>query len=225
MKKAAFLASRILLFLLAFGIAAYALSFFSFKVEDNFLSTKPSVLLENFLYRLAFYAHVGGGAVALVIGPFQFLPGWRNRRLSLHRTLGKVYLVAILLSSIAGFSLAFFANEGIVTGIGFGLLAVSWFTTSLMAYIRIRQKDIALHKEWMLRSFALTFAAVTLRLWLPILLAGFRWPFADAYIFVAYMCWIPNLLVMELIIRWPKWRRSFNSAPQSVFSSHDLRSK
>ncbi|MDX2249208.1 MAG: DUF2306 domain-containing protein [Bacteroidia bacterium] len=219
------LTGRIFLFILAFAIAVYALTFFSFETEGNFLSNKPEVLLDSFFYRLAFYLHVGGGAVALAIGPFQFLPRLRKKRLSLHRVMGKVYLIAILLSSLAGFSLAFFAQGGLPTGIGFGLLAVFWFFTSLMAYIHIRQKKIALHREWMLRSFSLTFAAVTLRLWLALLLAGFRWSFDDAYLFVAYMCWIPNLLVMELILQWPKWRRRFNRASPSAFSSHDLSAK
>ena len=75
-----------------------------------------------------------------------------------------------------------------------------------MAYLRVRQGDLEAHREWMIRNYALTFAAVTLRLWLPFLmLIGFA--FTTAYITVAWLCWVPNLIAVELYISSAKAKR------------------
>jgi hypothetical protein len=66
--------------------------------------------------------------------------------------------------------------------------------------IAIRQGRIADHRDWMLRSYALTLAAVTLRLYLPASqIAGIS--FLIAYPAIAWLCWVPNLLVAEWMTR------------------------
>ncbi len=153
-----------------------------------------------------FLAHVLGGTVALVLGPWQFWTRLRDRRLKLHRWLGRVYLVAILVGGAAGLYMAAFAFGGLPARIGFAGLAVMWLTTGVMAYRRVRQGDYEAHREWMIRNYALTFAAVTLRLWLPLLmLLGF--PFVTAYTSVAWLAWVPNLIAVELYIAGRKAKR------------------
>jgi hypothetical protein len=79
---------------------------------------------------------------------------------------------------------------------GFGLLAVLWLVTSLLALVRVRSRDFAAHREWMIRSYALCLAAVMLRIYMPLsAVAGI--PFEDAYPAVAWLCWVPNLIVAE----------------------------
>jgi hypothetical protein len=82
--------------------------------------------------------------------------------------------------------------------LGFGALAVAWLYTGLRAYLAIRARDVTAHRRWMVRNFSLTFAAVTLRLWLPAsVVTGI--PFAIAYPVIAWLCWVPNLVLAELL--------------------------
>jgi uncharacterized membrane protein len=143
--------------------------------------------------------HAGGGVVALSLGAWSFWGTFRNRYLGLHRWLGRVYLLAVLVGGMAGFYMALTAFGGLPTRIGFLMLAALWLTTGAMAYLRIRQGDVRAHREWMIRNYALTFSAVMLRVWLPLFLSlGYDFP--EAYATVAWLSWAPNLLAAELII-------------------------
>ncbi len=146
-------------------------------------------------------SHIVGGSVALLFGPFQFSRRLRDRNRSLHRRMGQVYLLAVALGSLAGFALAFFSVGGVVTHFGFGFLAVAWFFTGWMAYRYARAGRIEEHREWMIRNFSLSLAAVTLRHYLPFALFVLHWPFLRAYVPISWLCWVPNLIVAEWIIR------------------------
>ena len=67
------------------------------------------------------------------------------------------------------------------------------------------------HRAWVLRSYALTLAAVTLRLWLPGLHVGLGLPFAEVYQTVAWLAWVPNLIVIEL---WLTAERASQARPR-----------
>lgn len=145
-------------------------------------------------------AHFIGGAVALVAGAFQVNSRLRARYLAAHRWTGRVYLLAVLAGGIAGFALALDSFAGPVARWGFGMLAVLWLGTSAMAYRCIRRRDIGAHRAWMTRSYALTLAAVTLRIYLPASqVAGI--PIMVAYPAIAWLCWVPNLAVAEWLVR------------------------
>ena len=107
----------------------------------------------------------------------------------------------MVLGSIAGFAMAFVSSEGMPTHFGFGILAVLWFFTGLQAYLKVRRGDITAHRQWMIRNFALSLAAVTLRNYLPLMLFALHWSFHTSYITVSWLCWVPNLLVAEWLIR------------------------
>jgi uncharacterized membrane protein len=186
--------------LLAIGVGLYPIIYLLINTRFGLLSSKPDELLQSQLWNIAFYQHIFLGGVALLTGWSQFNERFRNRNLSFHRTLGKIYVVVCLLSGGAGLYLAFYATGGWVAGLGFGGLAVSWLVTTSMAYISIRNKEIEKHQQWMIRSYALTFAAVTLRIYLPLSQIA-QIDFIDAYRVIAWICWIPNLLVAEWIIR------------------------
>src|SRR5262249_39504449 len=124
----------------------------------------------------------------------------RCRALTVHRLMGRTYVVAVIAGGAAGFVLALRSEQGIVTHAGFGLLAILWVFSTIQAYRLIRAGDDVHHREWMIRSFSLTFAAVMLRNILPIeLVSGV--PFPIAYRIVSWACWVPNLVVAEWIIR------------------------
>ena len=158
----------------------------------------------------AFYAHVVAGGLALIAGPFPFWRGLRDRHRSVHRWIGRTYLAAIAIAGVSGLVMAPFNSAGLVGFFGFGTLAVLWLATGWLAYRAIRRRDVANHRAWMMRNFALTYAAVTLRLWLGVLIAVQLLPggdidfgdvFDNAYAAVPFLAWLPNLVVAEWLIR------------------------
>ena len=109
--------------------------------------------------------HLLGGMTAILIGPFQFSSTFRNRYLKVHRTMGKIYLIAILIGSTCAFYMSFTVatNFNNAWSIALFFLAVPWLLTTLMAYRMIRLKRITQHREWMIRSYVVTFAFVLFR--------------------------------------------------------------
>jgi uncharacterized membrane protein len=166
----------------------------------NFLAKKQDVVFSPF-WRTAFYIHITGGMLALLVGPFQFIRKLRSRYIKWHRSIGKLYLAAILfLAGPSGLFMAFYAEGGGVAVAGFSMMALLWIYTTYMAYETIRKKKVEAHKKWMTRSFALTFAAVTLRLYVPIASAVFHIPGFYVEASSAWVSWVPNLIVAELIL-------------------------
>jgi len=148
---------------------------------------------------VAAYLHLAGAGIALAIGPFQLNTRLRNRFLQVHRWMGRTYVVSVLLGGVAAFALATMSQAGLPTHMGFGLLAILWLFATGNAYRHIRAGDRVSHRRWMIRSYALTFAAVTLRIYLPLSqMAGL--PFDAAYQTISWLCWVPNLIVAEWII-------------------------
>ena len=150
--------------------------------------------------RTMFVLHVAAAPIALVIGAFQVMPKIRRGHRALHRWLGRVYAVAILAGGIGGLGISLTAIGGIFAQIGFTALAILWLSTTGWAVWQAMQRNFQEHRIWMLRSFALTFAAVTLRLQLiAFQIAGFS--YAEASVWLAFTCWVPNLMVAEWLIR------------------------
>ena len=183
--------------LLSLGVAGYAIVVYGFLPLG--IAVHPDMRAVFEAERVALYTHVFASALALALGPFQFSPRLRARYAALHRWSGRVYLaLGILVGGLAGLYMAFHAYGGAVAQTGFACLALAWLYTGARAYVAIRGRDIVSHRRWMVRNYALTFAAVTLRLWLPLLvLAGV--PFELAYVLVAWACWVPNLCAAEML--------------------------
>lgn len=201
---------------LAFGIAGYAVVSYltGHPLDAGFLQGKQHY--QGFVptpdWTLALVVHVAGGSLALMAGGLQWVlatrrwkgarPGWFRPA---HVALGLTYLAAIVVGSVSGLVLAPQAMGGAVAAVGFGALAVLWLASTAAAAalgwrLRSRPELRARHRRWMVRSFALTSAAITLRLWLPLsALAGLD--FVAAYTVIAWLCWVPNLVAAEGLIR------------------------
>jgi uncharacterized membrane protein len=187
------------LMVLSLGVAAYAFAAYGFRPLGAFVH--PDMFFVNDAATTEIYTHVFASAVALALGPFQFSLRLRRARPGLHRWLGRLYLgVGVLPGGLSGLVMAFHAYGGIAARAGFAVLALLWLYTALCAFAAIRGRDVAAHRRWMVRNFALTFAAVTLRLYLPSAMAA-RIPFELAYPAIAWLCWIPNLIVAEWLLR------------------------
>ena len=186
-----------LLILLTLAVIVNVLIYTGFTKEEALLASKPSHLKASAFYMVMFYSHIFFGAVALVTGIIQVR--FTLNKVKPHRKLGKTYVLGVLFSGLSGLYIAFFANTGLVAQTGFGMLAVAWLTTTYLAYTNIRAKKIEAHQKWILRSMALTFAAIILRILLPAsLISGIS--FSSAYPIIAWACWVPNLIINELFI-------------------------
>ena len=186
---------------LAIVIGLYPGLYFLLDMQNGLLASKPEALLLETSWVVAFYSHISFGGLSLISGFSQFSTRLRKRRLKFHRSLGKIYLLSVLISGTSGLFIAIHATGGRIVEMGFGSLGILWLFTSIMAFKSIRMGKIEQHRQWMIRSFALTFAAVTLRLWLPFFQIVLNFEFIEAYIIIAWLCWIPNLIVAEIIIR------------------------
>ena len=189
----------ILFAFLAISVGLYPIIYLLIKARFGLLLSKSDELLTNQLWNVAFYQHIIFGGIALLTGWSQFSSKLRQRYLNTHRLLGKVYVVVCLLSGSAALYLAFHATGGWGAGLGFGALGTFWIYTTVKAFLSIRQKQITQHQAWMIRSYALTWAAVMLRIYLPLSQIA-QIDFIDAYRVIAWLCWVPNLLAAEWII-------------------------
>jgi hypothetical protein len=192
--------AKTLIALFAIAIGLYPAIYFLKERNFGLLSSKSNELLANVLWNTAFYTHIILGGIALLIGWLQFNTKLRLRNPSAHRTIGKIYIVCVLGSSLAGIGLGFVATGGLIPSTGFICLGIVWFSTTLLSYLKIRNMEIEQHRRLMIYSYAACFAAVTLRIWLPLLimLSG---DFMVAYPIVAWLCWVPNIVVANLIVR------------------------
>lgn len=163
------------------------------------LSTKSAELLQSRLWLLGFYGHVAFGGLSLLVGWTQFVDRWRRTYVNWHRRTGLIYVASVLISGVCGLYIGFHATGGIVSQLGFLSLGIVWLWTTYRAYQAVRQKDFETHEIFMIYSFAACFAAVTLRLWLPLLSQLFG-DFDQAYRLVAWLCWVPNLAVGHWIV-------------------------
>ena len=116
------------------------------------------------------------------------------------RVTGRAVLGAIALAGTAGFLLSWVNAAGPIGTAGFGTLAVLWVGFAALGLRAILRGDVATHRRWMLRTFALTYAAVTLRLWLFALIPLLG-DFHSAYLVVPFLSWVPNLLLVEWLLR------------------------
>ena len=150
--------------------------------------------------RPMFLAHVIAASVALLLGGFQFFTQLWARALAVHRWIGRSYVLAVLIGGLSGLVVGTQAVGGIVAAVGFSLLAMSWLGSTALALWYVRTGNINAHRCWMIRSFALTFAAVTLRIYLLIFtLSGFE--YAEASVYLGWICWVPNLVFAEWYLR------------------------
>jgi uncharacterized membrane protein len=202
--------SLALLYFLTFLVAAFAVFAYGFLPLGSLVH--PEMKVSFLSHPSAIYTHIFASTIALVLGPFQFSTRLRQKYKNLHRWLGRIYLaVGVFIGGLAGLYISQFAYGGLISKLGFAALAVLWLYTGSHAYLAIRAGAIVEHRKWMIRNFALTFAAVTLRLYLPAsMVAGID--FSLAYPIIAWLCWVPNIVFAE-------WRY-ITPLAQSISQNH-----
>ncbi len=191
----------LLVVLLAIAIGLYPLTFLEVTPNEGLLAYKTPQLLANPFWNIAFYTHISLGGFSLLIGWSLFLKKFRTKKIQLHRFIGKIYVIAVFLSSITGLFVAYYATGGWIAKTGFAGMSIAWFISTYIAYKAIRNKKIQQHERWMIRSYAVTFTGVTFRLWMPFLIIAFQLDFLEAYPINAWVSWIANLVVAQWLIR------------------------
>ncbi len=149
---------------------------------------------------LFFLLHVSLAPAALLLAAFQFLAKRPPGNRTIHRFIGRFYGLCVLVAGVSGLVVAVGAKGGVVASTGFALLSVLWIYTTVQGVLKVRAGDITSHRRWMLRSFALTLAGVTLRLQLlGFMVAGIE--YTEASLFLAWSCWVPNIIFVEWWMR------------------------
>lgn len=190
-----------MLFILCFGVAAYAIGMYGVGPGAERLHPEMRATFES--HPIGIGTHIFASALALLLGPFQFSRRLRSARPALHRWTGRIYLgVAVVVGGTAGLYMSYHAFGGLLAKLGFAGLALGWLYTGAKAFSTARARDFVAHRRWMIRNFSLSVAAVTLRLYLPPVFI-FQLPFAQSYAVIAWLCWLPNLVVAEWLIARP----------------------
>ncbi len=169
--------------------------------ELAFLRIKQEALLKPFYFE-SFYTHVYSSMFALLAGFTQFSVQIRRDYKKLHRAMGYIYvLVVLVFSGPTGIYMGVYANGGWSSQLAFVLLAILWWLFTFLAMKSAWQGDFQSHQKWMIRSYALTLSAITLRLWKWGIVAVFEPRPMDVYRWVAWLGWVINLLVAEGFIK------------------------
>jgi len=176
------------------------LQYIPINTDVAFLRIKQDFIHLGY-YRVAFFIHAIIAIISLAAGFTQFSKSIRTNYPKLHRYLGWVYIISVLFFiAPSGFIIGLFANGGLSSQIAFCLLAVLWFYFTLRALTSARKKQFVQHRNWMIRSFALTLSAITLRAWKVSLVLLFHPKPMDVYLIVAWLGWVLNLIIAEILI-------------------------
>lgn len=178
------------------------MQYIPFSSMASFLQIKQTEVQGLPYYLPVFYTHVYCSMFCLLAGFTQFSNTIRQRWVILHRAVGYIYVVVVLLfSAPSGLLMGLHANGGVLAILFFVTLALLWWWFTFKAIAEIKRKNIVRHKAFMVRSFALALSAITLRLWKVVLVYLFAPAPMDVYVIVAALGWIPNLLIAEYIIK------------------------
>lgn len=182
-------------------MARITVAYIPYNTDVGFLRIKQHYIHID-PWRIAFFIHVYASLWVLLAGFTQFSKNIQRNHAKLHRVFGYIYVTDVLLiTGPAGLLMGFYANGGTPSRISFVLLATGWIFFTAMALIKARQGDYKAHRHYMIRSYALTLSALTLRAWKFAITNSFELPPMDVYRAVAWLGWVPNLLLAEWLIR------------------------
>ncbi|MBL0274089.1 MAG: DUF2306 domain-containing protein [Chitinophagaceae bacterium] len=190
-------------------MARITVAYIPYNTDVGFLRIKQQYIDIDH-WRVAFFIHVYASLWVLFAGFTQFSKKLLRYNPRLHRTFGYIYVTDVLLiTGPAGLVMGFYANGGLFSRVAFVLLALLWIFFTVMALIRAKQKDFKAHRNYMIRSYALTLSALTLRAWKYGITNTVVLPPMDVYRVVAWLGWVGNLVVAEyLIYRYKRKRLS-----------------
>ena len=178
-----------------------SLQYIPINFDVAFLNLKQEEIKIPY-YKYAFFSHVYSSIIIIILGVSQFSKRIRNQFSIIHKLNGKGYILLILLiASPSGLIMAFHANGGLVSQVSFSVLSILWFIFTLKAFLSIKKGNYRKHRDFMIRSYALTLSAISLRLFKYGIVFFFELPPMDTYKIVSVLSWTINLVIAELLIR------------------------
>ncbi|MGG1519410.1 DUF2306 domain-containing protein [Paenibacillus oryzisoli] len=197
-----------LLALFAVGVGLYALVVYGNPdhIRESMFVTEKGELPE--LWYSMLWVHAVSAGLALGIGWVQWIKRLRQRAVNVHRVIGGAYAAGITLAGVTGLYLSYYADGGWIGRTGFAMLSVMWLYTLYRGLqSMIVRRDLQAHGAWMLRNYALTCAAITLRIYMPLAAVLFGLGTNESFVVIAWLAWLPNLLLAE---RWIRRSRNRN---------------
>lgn len=188
------------LFIIITVIAMTLYTFYSYIYLSPGTTVSPQQKTEYAQHSFSIAVHAGFGAVALFAGMFQLMKRVREKFSASNIILRKIYYFSVLISAVTGLYVATYAQGGLVNKIGFFTLDVIWILSIIQSFIADKKDDMPAFRIWIVRNYALTFASVTLRLWLVFIwnIYGFELShFSEVYQTLGFLCWVPNLVFIE----------------------------
>jgi Predicted membrane protein (DUF2306) len=177
------------------------LPYMTFERAINFLGTKSDAVLDRTYFMVAFYIHITSSVLAIAGGIFQFYPAILREYPKAHIFTGKIYIASILLlAAPSGLVLAAFANGGLPSKVGFALQCLVWWGTTYAAWQAIMHRHWEKHAEMMIKSYAVTLAAMSLRTESYALVYFFGTKPMETYLTVTWLSWVGNFFVAEVLI-------------------------
>ncbi len=183
------------------------LPYMTFERAINFLGTKSDAVLDRTYFMVAFYVHITSSVLAILGGIFQFFPeslrGTKQLRgyPKVHIFIGKIYIASILLlAAPSGLVLAAFANGGLPSKVGFALQCLVWWGMTYAAWQAIMERNWEKHAAMMIRSYAVTLAAMSLRTESYALVYFWGTKPMETYLTVTWLSWVGNFFIAELLI-------------------------
>ena len=141
--------------------------------------------------------HTLSGVIALLAGPVQFSSRLRRRHLRFHRVLGRIYFICVFVGALTGIALAA-GRPGMP---GTSMQGAAWMVCTTAAVITARNGQIAQHRQWMIRSYAVTFTFVSsrvLNLW-----PRYWSHLGDTFAAVGVIAFtLASLLIVDLGLNW-----------------------
>jgi len=183
------------------GIVALAVGFVIKYVLFYYRHYDAASFDPYWLRRGWLFLHINGGTLALLMGPWQFWTGLRQRHLEIHLWTGRLFLLGVAMGITGAVGLSATTTYGWGFAVGLMGLASAWLVTTFMAYYTIRKGLVALHKEWMIRAYVVTFAFVFFRILSDYTLMTRLRPENDRDITIAWACWVVPLGVTEMVFQ------------------------
>ena len=202
MKRTAWIFFAIGILYASYLLLLLSLPYLEMRRGIDFLKKKQLIYhIEH--WRYSFYIHVFTSVLIITSGLLQFSKTILNKYTKIHRISGFIYLsVTLLISGPAALVMSFYANGGYPAQTSFVILSLLWIGTSFLAYHFVRRKNYEQHGKWMVRSYALTLSAVSLRLYSYLFdVFHFTMDPVDLYILLSWLSWTVNLLIAEILIK------------------------
>ncbi|WDF77410.1 DUF2306 domain-containing protein [Mucilaginibacter sp. KACC 22773] len=194
--------ARLLRYFAFIWIAILSLGTFYESFAHNhafFLGFKQAAIKTGW-YMPAFYCHIFASSIMLLVGFFQFSKTvYTNRRL--HKVLGKIYIIGVLFIAAPGaYVMTLFVGRGTGVFISFLVQNTLWVLSTILAFTLIKKGNVNEHVKMMRRSYGLALGAVTLRFYILLFhVFGNGVNFDNNYIIIAFLSWVPNLVLVEMI--------------------------